>query len=151
MPAVVTAVALLRVLVSVFLGTLIVVAPVTRAFNVDTYLRVQRLMTDHVTPIVTAVAVLAALATAIAAWRLRRAGAAWRGPAVALACLLAVGVSSMVVSVPINHDLHAWSLTGPPPDWTAVRDRWDEFHVLRTALTVVALTAMGATMRRPVN
>ena len=146
--SVLVAVALLGVLVSIFLGTLLTVTPVLRGFDAETYLRVQRPMTENVTPIVSAVGVLAALATGVAAWRLRRGGAAWRWPLLALGCLVAAGVSSAVVNVPINGQLQHWSATHPPSNWTATRDRWDEFHVVRTVLALVALACMVRLIRR---
>jgi hypothetical protein len=144
------AVVLLVVLVSVFLGTLLVITPVTRGFDADMYIRVQQPMTRHMAPFVSGVGVLAGLATAAAAWRLRRAGLPWRWPMVAFACLVAVGVLSLLVNVPIDRDLWNWSPSRPPSDWATVRDRWDAFHVVRTTLAVVALACMIPLTRKRV-
>jgi hypothetical protein len=136
------AVLLLGVLVSLFLGTLLVVTPVTRGFDADTYVRVQQPMTRHVTPIASGVGLLAGFASATAAWRLRRAGLSARWPMIAVACVLVLGVSSLLVNVPINTEVQSWSPHRPPSRWAAVRDRWDVFHVVRTTLAVIALACM---------
>lgn len=136
---IVLAITLLVVLVSVFLGTLLVITPVTRALDAETYIRIQQPMTQHVTPLASVVGVLAGLATGALAWRLRRARLLSRLAILAFACLVALGISSVVVNVPINTELQGWSPTRPPSDWSSVRDQWDAFHLLRTALSVFAL------------
>jgi uncharacterized membrane protein len=133
------ALSLLMILVSVFLGTLLVITPVTRGLDAETYIRIQQPMTQHVTPLASVVGVLAGLATGALAWRLRRTRFASRVADLAFVCLVALGISSVIVNVPINRELQGWSPSRPPGDWSSIRDQWDAFHILRTALSVVAL------------
>jgi uncharacterized membrane protein len=133
------ALVLLMILVSVFLGTLLVITPVTRGLSAETYIRIQQPMTQHVTPLASVVGALAGLATGALAWQLRRARRLSRLATIAFICLAALGISSIVVNVPINRELQGWSPSRPPGNWSSVRDEWDAFHALRTALSVVAL------------
>ena len=66
------------------------------------------------------------------------------------AALVAVGVLSLLVNVPIDRDLWRWSPSRPPSNWATVRDRWDAFHVVRTTLAVVALACMIPLTRKRV-
>jgi hypothetical protein len=136
------ALVLFVVLVSIFLGTLLVITPVIRDFDAATYIRVQQAMTRHVTPIVTGVIGLAAAVTVAVAWEARSRRASWRWPLVALACLAGIALSSVVINVPINANLQSWSPTRPPTNWGTLRDRWDAFHVLRTGLSVGGLACV---------
>jgi hypothetical protein len=141
------ALALLVILVSVFLGTLLVITPVTRGLDAETYIRIQQPMTQHVTPLASVVGVLAGLSTGALAWHLRRARFLSRLAIIAFACLVGLGISSALVNVPINSELQGWSPTRPPSNWSSVRDQWDAFHVLRTVLAAVALGCVLALAR----
>jgi uncharacterized membrane protein len=75
-------------------------------------------------------ALLAAVLALIAA---PREGRAFWATTLAVVLFVAVFVVSVVVSVPINHDQTASDAQTPPPDWSAVRDRWQIAHAVRTA------------------
>jgi hypothetical protein len=38
--------------------------------------------------------------------------------------------------------MDTWSVENPPADWAEVRDRWNLFHTIRTALNVVAFLCL---------
>ncbi|GJG89313.1 hypothetical protein tb265_44940 [Gemmatimonadetes bacterium T265] len=83
------------------------------------------------------VAVLAAAAAAA-----RGARAPFAVAAVLFAAALAVTVTR---EVPLNRVVQSWAAAAPPPEWTAVRDRWLVGHLARTLLTAggFALAAVG--------
>lgn len=72
--------------------------------------------------------------------------------AAAVLAVTAAGASAAVIAItetvnkPINKRVDTWSPTVPPPDWAAVRDRWNAFHWQRTACGVLgyacAMTAV---------
>jgi hypothetical protein len=134
--------AALVVLVTIFLGTLIAITPVTRSLDAETYIRVQQPMTRHVTPIASISGVVAGLAAVTLTVRRRRRNLPCGGLVVAVVCLVTLGVSSLVVNVPINSDVQGWVAAHPPADWASVRDRWDIFHVIRSLLSLVAFYAV---------
>jgi hypothetical protein len=65
-------------------------------------------------------------------------GAAFIPSFVALWCVVGALVITLPVHVPINADQMAWNVHVPPPNWRAIRDRWQAAHVPRTGLAVAA-------------
>lgn len=61
----------------------------------------------------------------------------WLYLAAALA-IFAGGVITRFLNQPINDQIMAWSPTAIPVDWTALRDSWWSWHLVRLAATLVA-------------
>ncbi|MGW1738654.1 anthrone oxygenase family protein [Nocardia sp. NPDC001965] len=74
-------------------------------------------------------------ALAVAAYRSHRT---WLPIAVAVALLAAVAIVSVTVNLPVNAQQATWLEYGIPADWSAVRDRWQTAHTVRTAAAMVA-------------
>ena len=55
-------------------------------------------------------------------------------------CCALLTTSALLINVPINAAVLAWSPQAPPANWAEVRDRWNQAHAFRTALAVVALS-----------
>ncbi|MGW4475818.1 anthrone oxygenase family protein [Nonomuraea sp. NPDC004354] len=93
----------------------------------------------------TAVALVAIAATATLLtmlWRRRPRRVA--ATAVALLCLLGAITTTLVVNVPINGQMiHEWP-GRIPADWAQIRDRWNTWHVVRAALSIIALGCLAA-------
>ena len=68
---------------------------------------------------------------------------AWSIPwwlALASATLFAVMiVYSLLLPVPINNQIARWQPDSLPPNWKALRRRWDTLHAIRVVFLVVAL------------
>ncbi|WP_283133365.1 DUF1772 domain-containing protein [Rhizohabitans arisaemae] len=60
---------------------------------------------------------------------------------VAAVLLLGVSVVSHLCNVPINRQMRALDPEDMPGDWTDPRPLWRRWHLLRTALAVLALVA----------
>jgi uncharacterized membrane protein len=81
--------------------------------------------------------------------------AAFALTAAGMLLLIASIVTTVLVNVPINAEImDTWSVENPPADWAEVRDRWNLFHTIRTALNVVAflcllLAATSSRNRKP--
>ncbi|WP_441155288.1 anthrone oxygenase family protein [Micromonospora sp. H33] len=60
---------------------------------------------------------------------------------VAAVCLLGVSVVSHFRNVPINRRVHRTDPAAIPTDWADPRPVWRRWHLLRTALALVAFTA----------
>lgn len=62
---------------------------------------------------------------------------------VGMVCVIASVVTTLLVNVPVNNEImDAWSVQDPPTDWAEVRDRWNLFDTVRTALNVVAFVCL---------
>jgi hypothetical protein len=55
---------------------------------------------------------------------------------VVAAAAAAVGILTMAVMFPLNHEIEAWASRGTPADWQLVRDRWISLQALRASLSV---------------
>lgn len=43
-------------------------------------------------------------------------------------------VITAAINIPINREVQSWKAGSSPPEWRVVRDRWLQFHWLRTAI-----------------
>jgi len=53
-------------------------------------------------------------------------------------------VTTLAVNVPIDHQIQSWTTATLPPDWKAIRDRWEFYHGLRTLVSLAALACLFA-------
>jgi uncharacterized membrane protein len=69
----------------------------------------------------------------------------------ALGCVLAVAslvlllvamAITLAVNVPIDRQIQSWTIGTLPPDWTAIRDRWEFYHGLRALASLFALACL---------
>ncbi|WP_223692160.1 anthrone oxygenase family protein [Leifsonia poae] len=67
----------------------------------------------------------------------------------ALVLLLVALVVTLVVNVPINLAEGGWSVSSPPHDWAATRDRWQIGHAVRTVAAVLAFGLLGVVAQLP--
>ena len=49
-------------------------------------------------------------------------------------------VITLVVNVPIDNQIKQWTVQTLPPNWKAIRDRWEFYHAVRT---FVSLSGLG--------
>jgi uncharacterized membrane protein len=62
----------------------------------------------------------------------------------ALVLLVAALAITLTVNVPIDGQIRGWTVDTLPPDWMAIRDRWEFYHGLRTVLSIAALGCLFA-------
>jgi hypothetical protein len=53
-------------------------------------------------------------------------------------------IITLTVNVPIDRQIQSWTIAALPPDWNAIRDRWEYYHGLRTLVSLVALACLFA-------
>jgi uncharacterized membrane protein len=63
---------------------------------------------------------------------------------VALALLVVSTVITLAVNVPIDGQIARWTVETLPGDWERIRNRWEFYHGLRTALTLVGAACLFA-------
>jgi uncharacterized membrane protein len=51
---------------------------------------------------------------------------------------------TLIVEVPIDNHIAAWTVTSLPANWHHLRDRWELFHVIRTWVSVIGLALLIA-------
>ena len=104
-------------------------------------------------------AILATLPVLFLLYR-RRSGALY--PTLAGFALFVIAlVITLIVEVPIDNQIEAWTMTSLPANWQQLRDHWELFHAIRTWVSVIGLALLivgalrvgdnAAVERRPVE
>jgi uncharacterized membrane protein len=132
-----------------FLTTVLVFEASLRSYGATVYTQVRLIELAHLDDLATGLLVPAMLGSAALALALirRRDGGRWLALTAVLLLLVTI-VISVAISVPINTAQLSWSVVAPPADWSAVRDRWQLAHVVRTTTAVLAFVLLTATVLR---
>lgn len=69
--------------------------------------------------------------------------------ATATGTAIAVFLITRLGNVPINQEIKAWVVTGPPADYGEILTRWENFHIARVACAVVAFGLVVAATQYP--
>jgi hypothetical protein len=85
---------------------------------------------------------IALLASLGLAWRVRRRGKAFPLTLAAAVCQVLAMTLFLALIQPVNRTMASWPLDEIPPEWTALRDRWEYSHAVRAFLTLTALGAL---------
>jgi uncharacterized membrane protein len=51
-------------------------------------------------------------------------------------------IITLSVNVPIDNQIKVWTLNSMPSNWGQIRDHWENFHVLRTFVSIAGLAAV---------
>jgi hypothetical protein len=127
--------------------------PAKMALPAELWLPVQQTLYNMFGPVSAPIELIAILSTALLALSLLgRGGAA--GWLTMVAALLLAGhlVEWFAVVAPANRLINGWTPATLPPDWAAVRDRWEYGHAAGAALVLPALALLilaGLGRRRP--
>ena len=92
----------------------------------------------------------ALIATLVLAFLVRDRQPAFRWTMVALFCLVAAHAIFWTLIAPVNATLGPLTPETLPPDWSALRDRWEYSHATRAILELVALGALVISMLREI-
>jgi hypothetical protein len=130
-----------------FLVCVLVLEISLRGYGASVYTQVRLVELDSLDRLASVTLLPALVATVVLAIRSRGVAV------VAVGLLVGVFVLTLVVNLPINSDQVGWSVQSPPSDWSAVRDRWQVAHAVRTGLAVVAfgLLVVGSQRRAAVS
>ena len=60
----------------------------------------------------------------------------------AAACAIAAGAVTRFLNQPINSQVMTWMVDSPPADWTELRDRWWQWHIVRTIAGIAGLSCL---------
>ena len=72
----------------------------------------------------------------------RRESSAFVLTTLAVVLMLAALAVTLLVNVPLDYRFVEWTVSTLPPDWRAIRDRWEFYHGVRTILSVAALSSL---------
>lgn len=88
-------------------------------------------------------ALLSALPVLVMLFR-RRGMAALILASAALALFVVALLATVMVNVPLDEQFRRWTVATLPPDWEAIRDRWQSYHTLRTFASLGGLACAFA-------
>jgi uncharacterized membrane protein len=123
-----------------FLVAVLVLESSLRGYDGPVYTQVRHVELDRLDVLASATLLPALVAVAVLVFRTRQRDRVLG--LVALALLIGVLVTTLLVNLPINAAQLDWSVPTPPADWAAVRDRWQIAHALRTAAAVIAFASL---------
>jgi hypothetical protein len=107
------------------------------------WLPVQQTLYNLFGPVSAPIELVAVLATALLALRVRGRGGADAWLVIVAALLLAGHLAEWFAVVdPANRVINGWTPGTLPADWQAVRDRWEYGHALGAALVLPALVLL---------
>jgi uncharacterized membrane protein len=137
---------LFSLVTGVFWGTWFSLSRSIALITPGTFLEVGRLMIANLggpMSILMPAAVLSAVLLCALVFRRRNTrGSLFAGAAV-VSMVIAM-IITLAVNVPIDRQIHSWTIATLPADWNAIRDRWEYFHGLRTLVSLLALACLFA-------
>ena len=140
---------LFSLVTGVFWGTWFSLSRSMAEITPATFLEVGRLMIGNLggpMSVLMPAAVLFGIIATVLLFRRRHTRSA--GFALASVILLLVAMAiTLTVNVPIDRQIQSWTTVTLPGDWTAIRDRWEFYHGLRTLASVLAVASLfGSTL-----
>jgi uncharacterized membrane protein len=133
-----------------FLTAVLVLELSLRSFDGTVYTQVRLVELDSLDMLAVATLLPALIATAVLVYRTFRTNTRWLTVA-ALALLVLIFGLTLAVNLPINADQVDWNPQSPPSDWTAVRDRWQTAHAVRTTAAVLAFVVLVLAAPPPIR
>src|SRR5262245_16869930 len=135
---------LVSLVAGVFWGTWFSLSRSIAAITPATFLEVGRLMIGNLggpMSVLLPAAVLSSIVLGVMLYRRRQTQASLFTIA-AFALLLVATIITLAVNVPIDRQIQSWTTGTLPSDWTAIRDRWEFYHGLRTLISLFALACL---------
>jgi uncharacterized membrane protein len=122
-------------------GTWLGLARSIDSFTPQTYVDIGHVMIVNLAPVMPVLMLSAVASAASVVFLLYREDASGRLLTIAgLALLLVVILITVVVEVPINNQTRVWTPTTLPANWMELRDRWALFHLIRTFVSLAAVS-----------
>ena len=135
---------LFSLVTGVFWGTWFSLSRSMAEITPGTFLEVGNLMIGNLggpMSVLMPAALLSALVLCVLLFRGRQSRANLFASAALVLMAIAL-VITLAVNVPIDRQIQSWTTAALPPDWRAIRDRWEFYHGLRTVISLAALACL---------
>jgi uncharacterized membrane protein len=131
---------LLVLVVGVFWGSWLGLSRSMAAVRTQTFLDIGHAMIANLAPVMPVLMTTAILSTLPVLYLLYTQGANTFYPMlVGFLLFVSALLITLVVEVPIDNQIKAWTVDSLPGNWQQIRDRWELFHVIRTFASVSGL------------
>ena len=137
---------LFSLVTGVFWGTWFSLSRSIGAITPATFLEVGRIMIGNLAgpmSLLMPAALLSATILGVVLYRHRQTKAS-NFTIAAFVLMLVAMIITLVVNVPIDGEIQSWTTGTLPSDWSAIRDRWEFYHGLRTVISLFALACLFA-------
>jgi hypothetical protein len=136
---------LVALVVGVFWGPWLGLSRSIDAFTPETFLAIGHTMIGNLAPVMPVLVLLAAASQLVlVALLYRQRSTGFPAMAIGFALFLVALLVTLLVEVPIDNQIKAWTIDSLPANWMELRDQWERFHVLRTFSALVGLTMVVA-------
>ncbi len=61
--------------------------------------------------------------------------------------ILVVLYITLAIEVPMDNEIKQWTPLAAPPDWQAIRTKWEFFHGMRTILSLLSFACFSAALQ----
>jgi len=142
---------LLALVTGVFWGTWLGLSRSMASLTPETFLTIGHAMIGNLGTVMAILMPAAILATLPVLFLLyRRRSRALYPTLIGFALFVIALAVTLIVEVPIDNQIEAWTTASLPANWQQLRDRWELFHVIRTWVSVIglALLILGALQYR---
>jgi hypothetical protein len=127
----------------VFWGTWLGLSRSIASLTPETFLTIGHAMIGNLGTVMAILMPAAILATLPVLFLLYRRRSRALYPTLAGFALFVIAlVVTLIVEVPIDNQIEAWTLTTLPANWEQLRDRWELFHMIRTWVSVIGLALL---------
>jgi uncharacterized membrane protein len=122
-------------------GTWLSLARSIDSFTAQTYLDIGHVMIANLAPVMPVLMLFAVASAVSVVVLLYLEHASGKFLTIAgLALLMVVVLITVAVEVPINNQTRLWTSTTLPANWMDLRDRWALFHLIRTMVSLAAVS-----------
>ena len=115
------------------------------SYSVSTYIEQQQHLVDSLQSLLVSLVIIATLVTIASAFLQRS------NKTVFIALILAAGflISCIIITrfgnLPIQKEMLTWNANSFPENWTMLRNKWWNFHIMRTVAELIALVLIAWT------
>jgi uncharacterized membrane protein len=131
---------LLVMVTGVFWGTWYSLSRTMETLSSDTFITIGKRVIDNVAvgmSVMMPLSIIGLLILLITAFKSKMTHFYWLLGS--LVCFVLVLIITVLVEVPIDHQIKVWTADTIPPDWQVTRDRWEFYHTDRTFLSLAGI------------
>ncbi|MFN0215257.1 MAG: anthrone oxygenase family protein [Saprospiraceae bacterium] len=114
-------------------------------YSATTYLEQQQHLVRSLNTLMVSMVISATLVTIASAYLQRKNKKVYIALLLAAAFLASCIFISRFGNLPIQTEMLAWKIDALPEDWTMLRDKWWNFHIIRTIAELIALVLVAWT------
>lgn len=135
---------LFTLITGVFWGTWFSLSRSIDAISPATFLEIGRIMIENLGRPMSLLMPTALISTTLTSYLhyRRRQTTAFVLTIAGLALMIAAMIVTLVVNVPIDGQIREWTVSTLPSDWRTIRDRWEFYHMIRTFLSLAAVSCL---------